>query len=209
LKTQIITAFILVTVLLTSQALAGCGKWVVRTPEYDFLEDPTFDEAVKSSTGPTATVNDEAASDDSGDGAKDDAKDSADTKAEASASKKPSVEVPDMSGNWQVRLENLTGCTLNLILIQSKDRLQGYGSLEENGIEIPATAMGSVSDDAASLDIKLVKDGSLNSEDRQYKLSMELEKTALEKEEEALLGSYEYYLSNELTGEGKATATKS
>jgi hypothetical protein len=209
LRIQIIAAFTLIIVLLTSQALAGCGKWVVRTPETDFLEDPTFDEAVKSSTGPTATVKEEAAADDSGDGAKDDAKDSADTKAEASASKKPSVEVPDVSGNWQVRLENLTGCTLNLILIQSKDRLQGYGSLEENGIEIPATAMGSVSDDAASLDIKLVKDGSLNSEDRQYKLSVALEEAALEKAEETLSGSYEYYLSNELTGEGKATATRS
>jgi hypothetical protein len=202
LRIQIIAAFILVTVLLTSQALAGCGKWVVRTPETDFLEDPTFDEAVKSSTGPTATVNNEAASNDSGDGAKDDAKDSADTKAEASASKKPSVEVPDMSGNWQVRLENLTGCTLNLILIQSKDRLQGYGSLEENGIEIPATATGTVSDDAADLDVKLVKDGTLNDEDRKYKLSMAVV-------EEELSGSYEYYLSDELAGEGNATARRS
>jgi hypothetical protein len=208
LRIQIIAVFILVIVLLTTQALAGCGKWVVRTPETDFLEDPTFDEAVKSSTGPTATVKG-AVADDSGDGAKDDAKDSADTKAEASASKKPSVEVPDVSGNWQVRLENLTGCTLNLILIQSKDRLQGYGSLEENGVEIPATAMGSVSDDAANLDIKLVKDGSLNKEDRQYKLSMALEKAALEEADGALSGSYEYYLSDEFTGEGKATATRS
>ncbi len=204
MRFQIIAVFILVTVLLTSQAQAGCGKWVVRTPEYDFLEDPTFDEAVKSSTGPTATVNQEAAAD--GDTKDKDEDSSAKTKAETSASKKPSVEILDMSGNWLVRLENVTGSTLNLILIQSKDRLQGYGSLEENGVEIPATAMGSVSDDAANLDIKLVKDGSLNKEDRQYKLSMALEKAALEEE---LLGRYEYYLSDELSGKGNATATKS
>ncbi|MDM7913015.1 MAG: hypothetical protein QUS09_07950 [Methanotrichaceae archaeon] len=209
MRIQIIAAFILVIVLLTPQALGGCGKWVVRTPETDFLEDPTFDEAVKSSTGLTATVKGTAADDDGGEGAEDDAKDSADTKAEASASKTPSVEVPDVSGNWQVRMENLTGCTLNLILIQSKDRLQGYGSLEENGIEIPATAMGSVSDDAANLDIKLVKDGSLNKEDRQYKLSMALEEEVLEEAEGTLLGRYEYYLSDEFTSEGKATATRS
>jgi len=207
LRFQIIAVFILVTVLLTSLAQAGCGKWVVRTPEYDFLDDPTFDEAVKSSTGPTATAtaNQEVGADDGDDGAKD--KDSTEAKAETSTSKKPSVEVLDVSGNWLVRLENMTGSTLNLILIQSKDRLQGYGSLEENGVEIPATAMGSVTDDAANLDIKLVKDGSLNKEDRQYKLSMALEKAALE--EEALSGSYEYYLSDELSSEGNATATKS
>ncbi len=137
------------------------------------------------------------------------AKDSADTKAEASASKKPSVEVLDVSGNWMVRLENLAGNTLKLILIQTGDRLQGYGSLAENGVEIPATAMGSVSDDAANLDVKLVKDGSLNKEDRQYKLSMALEKTALEESDKTLSGSYEYYLSDELSSEGNATATKS
>ena len=202
MRIQIIAVSILVIVLLTFQAQAGCGKWVVRTPETDFLEDPTFDEAVKSSTGPIATVKEEAAADDGGDGAKDIAKDSADTKAEASASKKPSVEVLDVSGNWVVRLENLAGNTLKLILIQTGDRLQGYGSLAENGIEIPATAMGSVSDDAANLDVKLVKDGTLNKEDRQYKLNMV-------SEEETLSGSFEYYLSDELTGEGNATATRS
>ncbi len=71
MRIQIIAVFILVIVLLTFQAQAGCGKWVVRTPETDFLEDPTFDEAVKSSTGPTATVKEEAAADDGSDGAKD------------------------------------------------------------------------------------------------------------------------------------------
>lgn len=214
MRLQIIAVFILVTVLLTFQAQAagGCGKWVVRAPETDFLEDPTFDEAVKSSTGPTATVKEEAAADD-GDGAEDSAKDSADAKAEASASKKPSVEVLDVSGNWMVRLENLTGSTLNLILIQSKDRLQGYGSLKENGAEIPATVVGSVSEDAANLEVKLVKDGTINNEARQYKLSMPLEKAPLDKEtdeaEGTLSGSYEYYLSDELSSEGNATATRS
>lgn len=195
---------ILIMVLLVSQAQAGCGRWVVRAPETDFLEDPTFDEAIASSTGPTATA---------GEGVKtDDAKDKSEEKASvdadaADASKKPSVEVLDVSGNWLVRLENLDGSTLNLILIQSKDRLQGYGSLEDKNAEIPATTTGSISKDAVSLDIKLVKDGTLNNDDRQYRLSMALEKKALE--EGMLSGSYEYYLSDELTGEGNATAVRS
>ncbi len=197
MRIQIIAAFILVIVLLTTQAQAGCGKWVVRYPESDFLDDPTFDEAVKSSTGPTATVKEEADADADGS-----AKEGDNDKAEAKASKEPAVEVPDVSGNWLVRLENLAGDTLNLILIQTGERLQGYGSLAENGAQIPATVVGSVSDDAANLDIKLVKDGTINNEARQYKLDMALE-------EGELSGSYEYYLSDELTGEGNATATRS
>ncbi len=197
MRIQIIAAFILVIVLLTSQAQAGCGKWVVRYPDTDFLDDPVFDEAVKSSTGPTATV--EAEADADADGS---AKESDNDKAEAKTSKEPAVEVLDVSGNWFVRLENLAGDTLNLILIQTGERLQGYGSLAEDGAQIPATVVGSVSDDAANLDIKLVKDGTINTEARQYKLDMAMD-------EGSLSGSYEYYLSDELAGEGNATATRS
>jgi hypothetical protein len=208
---QLIAVSILIIVLLISQAQAGCGRWVVRGPETDFLEDPTFDEAIASSTGPTATVGEGVNTDDADDAKdkdKSEEKASVDADAEASeTSKKPSVEVLDVSGNWLVRLENLDGSTLNLILIQSKDRLQGYGSLEDKSAEIPATTTGSISKDAVSLDIKLVKDGTLNNDDRQYRLSMALEKKALE--EGMLSGSYEYYLSDELTGEGNATAVRS
>ncbi len=203
MRIQIIAAFVLVILLLISQAQAGCGKWVVRYPETDFLEDPTFDEAVKSSTGPTATVNEEAdAGDSTKDSTKDSAKDSDNDKAEAKTSKEPAAKVLEVSGNWLVRLENLTGDTLNLILIQTGERLQGYGSLAENGAQIPATIVGSVTDDAANLDIKLVKDGTINNEARQYKLDMAME-------DGELSGSYEYYLSDELAGEGNATATRS
>lgn len=195
-------------VLLISQAQAGCGRWVVRGPETDFLEDPTFDEAIASSTGPTATAGEGVNTDDAKDKDKDKSEEKASVDADASdASKKPSVEVLDISGNWLVRLENLDGSTLNLILIQSKDRLQGYGSLDDKSAEIPATTTGSISKDAVSLDIKLVKDGTLNNDDRQYRLSMALEKKALE--DGMLSGSYEYYLSDELTGEGNATAIRS
>jgi hypothetical protein len=212
LRPKLIAASILITVLLVSQAQAGCGKWVVRMPETDFLDDPTFDDAIESSTGPTATAGEGVKTDDADDAEnandKSEEKASVDAETETSeASEKPSVEVLDVSGNWMVRLDNLAGSTLELILIQSKDRLQGYGNLEENSAEIPATTTGSISEDAVSLDIKLVKDGTLNNDDRQYRLSIPLEKEGLE--EGKLSGSYEYYFSDELTSEGNATATRS
>ncbi len=208
MRPQIIAVFVAVTILLSSSAQAGCGKWVVRYAETDFLDDPAFDDAIKSSTGSTATAGEgvemakeENAQDSSS------SKSGSESNAEAKAMQKPEEQVPDFSGNWLVRLDELAGCTLNLILIQSKDRLQGYGSLDDKGGKIPATTTGTVSEDEVSLEVKLVKDGSLNQDDRQYKLRIPLEKDELENGK--LSGVYEYYLSDELTSEGNATATKS
>jgi len=47
---------LMIAALLTFQASAGCGRWVVRE-NTDYLEDPLFNEAVEDSTGPNATAN--------------------------------------------------------------------------------------------------------------------------------------------------------
>ena len=217
MKLKAIAMLIIVIILLASQAQAGCGKWVVRYPETDFLEDPAFDEAIESSTGATATAGEGVDTDtDSAmeDGANEtDSKDKSEARpSDAEATKdekleKSSEEMPDVSGNWLLYMDNLAGSTLSLILIQSKDRLQGYGSLNEKSAEIPATTTGSISEDVVSLDIKLVKDGTINNDDRQYKLNLNLKKDALKKGK--LSGIYEYYLSDELMSEGNATAARS
>jgi hypothetical protein len=200
--------------LLVSSAQAGCGKWVVRYPETDFLDDPTFDAEIETSTGPTATAGEGVktadADEDAGANPGNDVKAKDESGGSKAVKAQEQAEVPDASGNWLVHMDNmdnLAGSTLNLILIQSKDRLQGYGNLEEKSAEIPATTTGSISEDAISLDIKLVKDGTLNSDDRQYRLSLTLKKDAMKKGK--LSGSYEYYLSDELASEGNATATRS
>jgi len=45
----------LIVAMLAYQASAGCGRWVIRE-NTDYLQDPIFDEAVASSTGPSSTV---------------------------------------------------------------------------------------------------------------------------------------------------------
>jgi len=45
----------LIVAMLAYQASAGCGRWVIREST-DYLQDPIFDEAVASSTGPSSTV---------------------------------------------------------------------------------------------------------------------------------------------------------
>ncbi len=191
-----IALLVLITALLSFQATAAskCGKWVIRD-NTDYLEDPLFDDAVKSSIGASDTRNAEAQANESNK-----SNDSANTAK--LATQEDNDAVPDLSGSWQVSLDKVADSSLKLILIQSGDRLQGYGSLEENGAEIPATAMGAISEDSVNLDFKLVKDGTLNKEDRQYKLNFALTN-------ESLSGSYELYAGNELAGKGNATAIKS
>jgi hypothetical protein len=93
-------------------------------------------------------------------------------------------------------LEQNKGTAIDLILIQTGERLQGYGTLIGSGSDIPATATGSILDGSVSLDVKLVK------QKKDYKLDLALVKNKME-------GDYELYESEMLTGDGNATASRS
>jgi len=170
----------------------GCGKWVVRETT-DYLDDPLFEDAVKSSTGPNATVN-----------AIGSAKQSEEIElapdSEAQLPKK-NTPVIDLAGKWKVilnkdSLESKKRSALDLILIQSGDRLQGYGTLAEKGSDIPATATGTISLDGISLDVKLTK------QKKDYRLDLAQINSTLE-------GSYELYSEENLAEKGNATAKRS
>lgn len=187
MKAKIALFMLLVAVLLLSQASAGCGKWVVRETT-DYLKDPLFDDAVAASTGSSATMNADGAINQSQEGNKTDA-----VKPEAAKKDEP---VADLAGKWKVVLQQDPKTSMDLILIQSGDRLQGYGTLEGNGADIPATAMGSITKDAVSLDVKL------NKQKQDYNLDLTLINSDME-------GSYEHYDDNKLSESGNATATRS
>jgi hypothetical protein len=185
--------------LLACPAWAGCGKWVVRD-NTDFLTDPLFDQAVASSTGASATLNPDGT-----------AKPSVETETENSSAISTPVNaavavekkdpVVDLGGKWSLRLEAANaeqskGSALDLILIQTGERLQGYGTLVDGGSDIPATATGSISKDSVSLDVKLVK------QKKDYKLDLALVNNKME-------GNYELYESQKLEEDGNATASRS
>jgi hypothetical protein len=187
LKTNIALLFVfMVATLLVSQAMAGCGKWVVRETT-DYLKDSVFDDAVADSTGSSATM--------SADGSLNQNQESNKTEVEKPAAAKLEP-VADLAGKWKLVLQQDTKTSMDLILIQSGDRLQGYGTLDENGADLPATAMGSVSKDAVSLDVKLSK------QKQDYNLDLLLTNGGLE-------GSYELYDDNKLSRSGNATAIRS
>ncbi|VVB72722.1 Uncharacterised protein [uncultured archaeon] len=195
MRIQLMLFAVLVVALLSHQAFAGCGKWVIRETT-DYLDDPTFDEAIKSSTGPDATVNADGspiiksnASD-----AKPEAAQNGQTEATAKAS--PAI---DLSGKWQLRLvkeHQEQKKAFDLILIQSGNRLQGYGTVIVNGQDSPATATGSVSQDAVNLQIEL------REQKKNYRMDLALINKALQ-------GSYELYEADKLAEKGNATAGRS
>jgi hypothetical protein len=183
----------LILFLLSFQASAGCGKWVIRD-NTDFLADPTFDEAVKSSTGDSASANDENTIDQSDQ--KLPVKENPNQEAEKQNQNK------DVSGKWLFDLKQTVGSTLDLILIQTGDRLQGYGTLTENGAKTAATATGSITKDSLELDVKTVIDNSQKEDSKKYEMKLQ----ALD---DTLIGHYDLFLSDSIAGEGNATAKKS
>ena len=197
MKSQLIVCITLILSLLASPAFGGCGKWVVRD-NTDFLTDPVFDQAVASSTGSNATVNSDGTPI-----AKNETKEADTTESTSSTTaNKNEADAIDLSGKWRINLVNGQGAeqnagkALDLILIQTGDRLQGYGTILEDGIDIPATATGTISEDGINLDVKMTQ------QKKDYRLDMSLVKSELE-------GSYELYDMETLSENGNATASRS
>lgn len=190
MRMKSILSLALILIILASPAWAGCGRWVVRD-NTDFLADPLFDAAMESSTG----INDSAAS---GEEAANQTENSSTSPApEAIVQKKDPII--DLAGKWRMSL--IGGGTesakiMDIILIQSGDRLQGYGTILDGDSDYLATATGAVSEDEISLQVKV------SSQQKDYRLD-------LVHENDRLQGSYQLYQAERLAGSGNATASRS
>ena len=191
MRMKSILSLALILIILASPAWAGCGRWVVRD-NTDFLADPLFDAAMESSTG----INDNNGSEESP---------AAENQTEGDAIAPASVEpdapekppVIDLAGKWRISMDGgqseAAKRSMDLILIQSAGRLQGYGTISENGSDVTATATGTVSQEEISLEVKV------NSQQKDYRLD-------LVHEDGSLQGSYELYQAEKLAESGNATA---
>ena len=191
MKMKSILSLALILVILASPAWAGCGRWVVRD-NTDFLADPLFDAAMESSTG----INDSAAS---GEEAANQTENSSTSPApEAIVQKKDPII--DLAGKWRMSLigggSEAATKIMDIILIQSGDSLQGYGSIADGDSDALATATGAVSEDEINLEVKV------NSQQKDYRLD-------LVHENDRLQGSYQLYQAERLAGSGNATASRS
>ena len=119
------------------------------------------------------------------------------------------TQKPDLSGKWYLNLNSVANTSADLILVQStnpaddgKYRVQGYGNLKGNGLAIPITGTGFLSNDTLDMALKLGVGTGAGKSNEKYVLSLSMIKGAL-------YGSYELYNSDVLTGKGNATATRS
>ena len=180
----------MILIILASPAWAGCGRWVVRD-NTDFLADPLFDAAMESSTG----INDLDGSEES-QAANQGENNSTATSAVAVVQKEDPII--DLAGKWRMSLTGdgtESAKIMDIILIQSGERLQGYGSITEGDSDALATATGAVSEDEISLEVKV------NSQQEDYRLD-------LIHEESSMQGSYVLYQAERLAESGNATAIR-
>ena len=204
----------LIAALLSSPAWASCGTWIIRgNTEYHY--DAEYERAVISSTGHSAALNsngEEGAPKPNNPPGGDASRTEGASNESAKAPKEEPVPVKaavaeedpvvDLKGDWKVFLDAVIDGQnrqdiLDLILIQTKDRLQGYGNILQKGINIPVTATGRIaSNDSISLNVKQVE------ENRDYRLDLALAGERME-------GSYKIYQDGSLAGSGNITASKS
>jgi hypothetical protein len=186
---------VLVVGVLCFNASAGCGRWVVRD-NTDYLKDPLMDmnDPVPDAPNLTATQGSLV---------------EADEKTQSDASRSNAKPNPDLSGKWYVKLNSSANTSADLILVQSansaedgKDRVQGYGNLKGNGLAIPITGTGFLSNDTLDMALKLGFGTGASKSIEKYVLKLSMVKGTL-------YGSYELYNSDVLTGKGNATATRS
>ena len=193
MRIKSILGIALIMAILASPAWAGCGRWVIRE-NTDYLADPLFDEAVASSTGVNATA-----------GSEESLQAENQTESESIAPPQPEAAVPkaaptiDLAGKWRMSMNGSGSGTaariMDIILIQSGERLQGYGSITEGDSDALATATGAVSEDEISLEVKV------NSQQEDYRLD-------LIHEESSMQGSYVLYQAERLAESGNATAIR-
>jgi len=190
LRMKSILSLAMILIILASPAWAGCGRWVVRD-NTDFLADPLFDAAMESSTG----INDLDGSEES-QAANQGENNSTATSAVAVVQKEDPII--DLAGKWRMSLTGdgtESAKIMDIILIQSGERLQGYGSITEGDSDALATATGAVSEDEISLEVKV------NSQQEDYRLD-------LIHVDSRLQGSYVLYQAERLAESGNATAIR-
>jgi hypothetical protein len=189
MKMKSILSLALILIILASPAWAGCGRWVVRD-NTDFLADPLFDAAVESSTG----SNDSDGSEESQAAAN-----QTDTPPAPETVVQKEDPIIDLAGKWRMSLngggpEEATKI-MDIILIPSGNRLQGYGTIVEGDLDLLATATGAVSQDEITLEVKV------SSQQEDYRLDLVHENGRLQ-------GSYELYQAERLAESGNATASR-
>jgi hypothetical protein len=174
---------LLLAILLSSLASAGCGRWVVRETT-DYLADPLFD-----MTFPGAQ--EKANSTESNSTKIEQPENSTTTETKA---------LPDLAGEWLVELNGSDRGRMELTLLQTGDRLRGYATLPGIGSEVHADGIGQLSSEKVNLDLKVIEKTPGQEADH-YLLNLSLVN-------QTLSGLYEMRTGSGIEERGRATASR-
>lgn len=109
-------------------------------------------------------------------------------------------EVMQVDGKWTVRFDDASS-SMDLILIQTGERVSGWGNLNEQNTKLPLIATGTASENSMNLDVKTVVGEYVNKIDKRFQLN-------LVKLDRTICGNYQAYSGEDLTGKGNATASR-
>ena len=109
-------------------------------------------------------------------------------------------EVMQVDGKWTVRLDGASS-SMDLILIQTGERVSGWGNLNEQNAKLPLIATGTASENSMTLDVKTVVGEYVNKIDKRFQLN-------LVKLDRVISGDYQAYSGEDLTAKGNATASR-
>lgn len=109
-------------------------------------------------------------------------------------------EVMQVDGKWTVRFDDASS-SMDLILIQTGERVSGWGNLNEQNTKLPLIATGTASENSMNLDVKTVVGEYVNKIDKRFQLN-------LVKLDRTICGNYQAYSGEDLIGKGNATASR-
>jgi hypothetical protein len=175
---------LLLAILLSDLASAGCGRWVVRETT-DYLADPLFDVADSAAQDATNTTEE---------------KNSTNLEPATNPAASKAEILADIEGKWLVELNESERDRIELILTQRGDRLQGYATLAGRGSEVHADVKGQLSSEKVDLDLKVIEK-SPGQEANHYLLNLNLVN-------QTLSGQYELRQGDKIREKGEATASR-
>ena len=110
----------------------------------------------------------------------------------------PKSELPDLNGKWSTKFDDVSGRSMDLILIQKDKTIMGSGTLNDGSDKLPLMASGSLEKNNLRLDVKTVVGDFVNKIDKKYKLDLQLDNRTLS-------GGYDEYSGETFVGKGNVT----
>lgn len=108
---------------------------------------------------------------------------------------------PSIAGRWTLNLSDTSVRELELMLYSAGSVVYGKGNLSQEGLVVPVTTRGTLSEETLSIDVISAVDGVLYTEENLYRLALQVGNGTMS-------GTYQSYRVTGPEGQGEATAIR-